>query len=74
MTHTLSSTDISFSLPEISNFYYIKKYRYRLHFNKKFLILLTLFESLKVSLINMGAILIMSPKLATPGLHKIKIF
>ena len=32
---------------EIRNFCYITKYRYRLRFNKKFLILLTLFESLK---------------------------
>ena len=34
VTHSLSSADISVSSPEISNFYYIKKYRYRWHFNR----------------------------------------
>ena len=43
---------------------YIKKYRYRLHFNA-FLTLLTLFESLKV---------MMSAKLATLDLLEIKVF
>ena len=32
-THPLSSADVSIFSPEISNFCYIKKYRYRLHFN-----------------------------------------
>ena len=40
----------------------------------KFLILLTIFESLKVVLINIVAILMMSAKLATLGLLKLKIF
>ena len=53
---------------------YIKKYRYRLHFNAYFSILLTLFASLKVVLINMIAILMMSAKLATLDLLKIKVF
>ena len=48
--------------PEISNFCCIKKYRYRL------------FGSLKVALINMVAILIMSAKLATLDLLKMKVF
>ena len=43
VTHHLSSADISIFSLEISNFCYFKKYRYRLHFNTKFLILLTLF-------------------------------
>ena len=30
---SLSSADISNCSPEISNFCYIKKYKYRLHFN-----------------------------------------
>ena len=34
MTHPLSFADISIFSPKISNFSYIKKYRYRLHFNK----------------------------------------
>ena len=33
VTHPLSSADISIFSPEISKFCYIKKYRYRLHFN-----------------------------------------
>ena len=34
VTHSLISTDVSIYLLEISNFCYIKKYRYRLHFDK----------------------------------------
>ena len=61
--------------PEINNLRYIKKYTYRLHFNAKFLILLTFFESLKVVLINVVAILMMSAKFATLGpLNIIKVF
>ena len=41
MTHTLSSADISIFALEISKFCYIKKYKYRLHFDTSFLILLT---------------------------------
>ena len=70
---SLSSTDISTFSPEISNFCYIQKYKYGLHFNTQFLIPLTLFW---VFLINMVAILMMSAKLATLELLllKIKIF
>ena len=74
MTHTLSSADISILSPGISNFCYINKYRYRLHFNTYFLILLTLFDSLKVVLINVDSILMTSPNLATLGFLKIKVF
>ena len=73
MTHPLSSANIRSFSPEISNFYYIKKYRYRLHFNTQFLILLTFFESLKIVLINMVAILMMSTKLSPLDL-KVKLF
>ena len=74
VTHTLSSAEISnFSL-EISKFCYIKKYMYRLHFDTKLLILLTFLESIKIVLIKKVAILVMSAKMATPGLLKIKIF
>ena len=38
LTQPLSSTDISIFLLEISNFCYIKKPKYRLHFKKQFLI------------------------------------
>ena len=34
VAHPLSSADISIFSPEINNHYYIKKYRYKLHFNK----------------------------------------
>ena len=47
---------------------------YRLHFDAKFLILLTFLESLKIVLIKKGIILIMSGKMATPGLVKITAF
>ena len=40
----------------------------------EFLILLTFFKSLKIFLINMVTILMVSAKLATLGLLKIKIF
>ena len=47
---------------------------YRLHFDTKLLILLTFPESVKIVLIKKVAILVMSAKMATPGLLKIKIF
>ena len=43
VTHPMSSVDISIFSLEMSSFCYIKKYRYRLHFNTKFLILLFYF-------------------------------
>ena len=74
MTFPLSSADISRLSPEISKFWYMEKYRYRLRFDTYFLILLTFFESLKTILINMVAILMMSAKVATLGLLKKKMF
>ena len=74
VTHPLSSADISIFLPEISKFCYIKKYRYRFHLDTYFLTVLTFLESTRIVLINMVKILIMSAKMATPGLLKIKIF
>ena len=70
----LSYAGINIFLQEISNFCYIKKYEYRLHFDTEFLILLTLFNSLKVILIDMVATLKMPAKLATLGLLKIKVY
>ena len=60
--------------PKISKFCYIKKYRYRLHFDIWFLIFLTFLESLNIFLINLVIILMMSAKMATPGLLKITVF
>ena len=60
--------------PEISEFCYVKKYRYRLHFHASFRILLTFLESLKIILIDMVIILMMSAKMATPGLLKTTVF
>ena len=74
VTHPLNSADISNFSPEISKFCYIKKYMYRLHFDTKFLILLTVPESIKIVLIKKLAILVMSAKMTTLGLLKIKIF
>ena len=62
VTHPLNSADISIFSLEISKFCHIKKYRYRLHFDISFLILVTFFESLKVVLIKMITILMMSAK------------
>ena len=70
MTHLVRSADISIFSPKISNFSYIKKCRYRLHFDTLFPILF-FFESLKVALLNMVTILMMSAKMATLGLLKI---
>ena len=64
----MSSADISNFSPEIRNFCYLKKCRYRLHFNTQFLILLIFFEFLKADLINMVAILMILAKLVTLGL------
>ena len=72
VTHSLSSAGISNFSPEISKFCYIKKYMYRLHFDTKFIILLTFLESLKIVLIKNVTILMMSEKMATPGLLRIK--
>ena len=74
VTHTLSSADISIFSPEISKVFYIKKYRYRLHFGTYFLILLTFIESLKIIWITLVIILMMSAKMANRGLIKIMIF
>ena len=46
VTYPLSSTDINIFSPEISKFCYIKKHRYRLHFDTGFLFILTFPESL----------------------------
>ena len=63
-----------FTISAISKFCYIKKYRYRLHFDTLFVILLTFFESSKILLINMFSVLMMSAKMATLDLCKIKVF
>ena len=74
VTHHLRSSDISIFLTEISKFCYIEKYRYRLYFDTLFLILLIFFESRNIFLINMVIILMMSKKMATLGVLKIKAF
>ena len=74
LTHPLRSADISIFLREISKLCYIKKYRYRFHLDTWFLIILTFLESLRIVLINIVKVLMMSAKMATPGLLKIKIF
>ena len=65
-------TSLDIFSPEISNFCYTKKYRHKLHFNRYFLILLTFFNM--VVLITIVAILMISAKVATPGLLKLKVF
>ena len=51
VTNLMSHADISNFSPVISEFFYIEKYMYRLHFDSKCLILLTFHESLKIVLI-----------------------
>ena len=74
VTHSLSSADIIIFLLEISKFCCIKKYRFRFHLDAQLLIFLTLLEYLTIVLINMVAILMMSVKIAIPGLLQLKIF
>ena len=74
VTRPLTSADISSFSPEVSKFFNIKKYRYRLHFSTEFLIILDFPESLKIFLINLVIILMMSAKVATPGLLKLTVF
>ena len=73
VTQPLNFADISTFSPETSKFCYIKKYRHRLYVDTYFLILLTYFESLRIFLIKIVAIL-MSAKMATLSLPKITVF
>ena len=57
----------------MSNFCYIKKYRYRFCFSTYFLIPFTFFDYFKVVLTNMVAIYMFSAKLTTLDLLKIKV-
>ena len=47
---------------------------YRLHFDTKFLIILTFLEFIKIVLIKNFTISMMSAKMAIPGLLKLKVF
>ena len=71
---SLEPTDISNFSRKISNFFYIKKYMYRMHFDTKFLILLSFLESSKIVLIKKVTILMMLAKMATLAVLKIKVF
>ena len=73
MTHSLGSADISIFLLEISKFCYIKKSTHRLDFDTKFQFFLTFLESLVIVLRNMVTILMMSAKITSPGLLKIRV-
>ena len=68
VAHLLTSADISIFPLGISKPFYTKKYGYQLHFSTKFLIHLAFLESLRIFLINLVIILMMSAKMATPGL------
>ena len=74
VTHPMIPADTSNFSPDISKFCYISKYMYRIHFDTKFLILLSFLESLKIVLIKKVTILMMSTKLATSGVLKITVF
>ena len=72
--HRLSSADISMFSLEINKFCYIKKHRYRMHFDKWFLAILTFFEALKIILISMVITFMISAEITTPGLLKLNVF
>ena len=75
MTHPLTFADITIFLWKSVNFCYIKKYRYRLHFDASFSVVSTLFEYLEIVLTNMITILMMiSAKMTTPNFLKTQIF
>ena len=74
VTHPMIPADISNFSPDISKFCYINKYMYRIHFDTKFLILLSFLESLKIVLIKKVTILMMSTKMATSDVLKITVF
>ena len=74
VTHPMTPAGISNFSPEISKFFYIKKYMYRLHFDTKFLVLSTFIESLKIVLIKKFKILIMTVKMTAQGILKTTIF
>ena len=61
-------------LTEIGKFCYIKEYRYWFQLDTSFIILPTFLQSLRIVLINMVTILMVSAKMAIPGLLKIKVF
>ena len=73
MTHPLSSAEINIFSLKISKFCFIKKYRCRFHFDTWFLFFFKFFESSKIVFINMITILMMSAKMATIGLLKMKL-
>ena len=52
----------------------IKKYKCNFHFGTEFLILLSFFEFLKIALINIVTIWMMSARMVTLDLLKIKVF
>ena len=74
LTHPSTSADIRIFSLGISKFCYIKKCRYKLYFSTEFLFILNFLESFKICLMNLVIILIMSAKMATPGLLKITVF
>ena len=70
VAHPLSSADIRNFSPKVSKFCFIKKRMYKLHFDTKFLILLTFLESVKIFLIKKVTSFVMSAEMASPGLFE----
>ena len=73
-THPLSSADVSIFSVKIAKFCYIRKCRYGFYFDAYLLTFSVFFGSLKIAFVNMLTILMMSAKMATLGLLKIKLF
>ena len=74
VTDPLSSTDISNLSTEISKFCYIKKQMYGLHFDKNFFNSFNFSWVFKDCFNKKITILMISAKMATPGLLKITVF
>ena len=74
VTRSFIFADVSFFSPEISKFCYIKKYRYRFHFDASVLFILSYFDPLNTVLINMVTTFMMSAKMATQAFLKCKFF
>ena len=72
--HQLSSADISIFSPEIDKCCYINKYSYRFHFQYMTSNSFNSVDSLKNVLVNLVTILMLSAKIVTLTLLKIKLF
>ena len=74
VTNSLSSAEINIFFTENYHLLLYQEIQIQILFRYIFLIPLTFHETLRIVLINMVTILMISTKIATPGLLKIKVF